>query len=207
MRKAFADVQEFNRVAGRKVGDLRDPKVPLGSNWLAMEAISAHGHLMKAVRIFESTGRYDSNGAIHSLDSVDALLFLRARLLCEETAEIVLAIARGDTAETADGLADLIYVVLDAAVAFGIDMGPVWEAVQAANMAKFPRCARCHGSGAVDEPHGDGKAPKRVFCPECGGQGLGRVVLRDKGGKVVKPPGWTPPDIAAVLERQRKPAL
>jgi predicted HAD superfamily Cof-like phosphohydrolase len=38
--------------------------------------------------------------------------------------------------EVADGIADLIYVALGTAVACGIDMAPIWDAVHASNMAK-----------------------------------------------------------------------
>jgi predicted HAD superfamily Cof-like phosphohydrolase len=38
--------------------------------------------------------------------------------------------------EVADAIADLIYVLLGTAVTYGIDIGPIWDAVHAANMAK-----------------------------------------------------------------------
>lgn len=112
---------------------------------------------------------------------------LRARLILEEAAETVHALGKGDMVEYADGLADLIYVTVGAGLAHGVPLEAVWNAVQAANMAKFPVCATCNGD------------PDYGRCPTCNGNL--RVAERDAGGKVVKPPGWTPPDIDGVLKR------
>ena len=71
------------------------------------------------------------------------------------------------------------------------------DEVQRANMSKFPRCENCGGCGQTMPS--DGFGAER--CDTC--NVVGRVVLRDASGKVIKPPGWTPPDIAAVLKRQR----
>jgi hypothetical protein len=65
----------------------------------------------------------------------------------------------------ADGIVDAIYVLIGAAITYGIDIRPVWQAVHAANMAKE--------GGATRED-----------------------------GKVQKPPGWQPPDIAGILAAQ-----
>jgi predicted HAD superfamily Cof-like phosphohydrolase len=85
----------------------------------------------------------------------------------------------------ADGIADLIYVAVGAALAYGIPLERVWAEVQRSNMAKFHRCSACDGAG----------------CDACAGTGF--VAVKDAGGKVQKPPGWTPPDIAGVLQKQR----
>lgn len=91
---------------------------------------------------------------------------LRVRLMREELDETVVAMADDDLPGIADGLADLIYVSIGTALAYGIPLERVWDAVHAANMAKLGP---------------DGKP------------------IRDAGGKVVKPAGWTPPDIAAIV--------
>lgn len=90
---------------------------------------------------------------------------LRARLLREEFDETLDALGRGDLPALADGLADLIYVLLGTAASYGIDLRPVWAAVHAANMAK-------DGGGTRAD------------------------------GKVLKPPGWAPPDIEGILSSQ-----
>lgn len=61
---------------------------------------------------------------------------LRATLMQEELDETIEAMELRDLAGVADGLADLIYVAIGAAVSYGIDLRPVWAAVHAANMAK-----------------------------------------------------------------------
>lgn len=190
MKQAFRDVQEFNKVAGRKVGDLRNPSMP--------EPSAVGESVLGATMV----GLKDASFAVNRVDMPgltegDKVLLLRARLLIEEASETTEAMAMRDLAGVADGLADLIYVALDAAVAFGIDMGPVWEAVQRANMSKFPTCQVCGGRSTHGD-FGDGPEP----CGSCGG--VGRIAYRDAQGKITKPPGWSPPNIAAVLQAQRE---
>lgn len=98
---------------------------------------------------------------------------LCAALIREEAQETYLALERAPDAlealdvlvEVADGLADLIYVCLYTANAYGIDMEPVWNEVQRTNMAK---------KGGPMSPT----------------------------GKQLKPAGWEPPNIKAILEAQ-----
>lgn len=123
---------------------------------------------------------------------------LGARLMTEELGETLQAMARGDTVEMADGLADVVYVVLWTANAHGIPLGDVFDTVHAANMAKFPVCTECGGSGKSEHDAFHTRGADWA-CQPCGGKG--RVVIRDAGGKVQKPAGWTPPNIAAVLAK------
>ncbi|OWY62012.1 hypothetical protein B7486_60695, partial [cyanobacterium TDX16] len=62
--------------------------------------------------------------------------------ILEELAETLRAVARGDLAGTTDGLTDLAYVTIRAALTMGIDLSRPWEAVQRANLAKAggPTC-------------------------------------------------------------------
>lgn len=90
---------------------------------------------------------------------------LRRHLILEESGELCRALETGDMVEIADGMIDLIYVVVGTAVRMGIDLDPLFYEVHASNMAK------------ADGP------------------------LREDG-KRLKPPGWTPPNIRAVLESQ-----
>lgn len=73
---------------------------------------------------------------------------------------------RPDFNEVIDGLADTLYVVLGAAVTFGIDLQPFFEEVHRSNMAKIGGTTRADG-------------------------------------KVLKPEGWTPPDIDRILLHQQ----
>lgn len=90
---------------------------------------------------------------------------LRAELIAEEACETVLAMANGDLAGTIDGLCDLIYVAYGAAVTFGVNLAPFWDAVHLSNMAKE------------------------------GGRKRG-------DGKLLKPEGWVPPNIAGILKQE-----
>lgn len=57
-----------------------------------------------------------------------------------------------DLAAIADGIVDAIYVLLGAAVSFGINLQPIWEATQKANMQKFGGPVR--GDGKILKPEG-----------------------------------------------------
>ena len=92
---------------------------------------------------------------------------LRISLIEEEARETIAAMRAGDIVETADGLVDLIYVCVGAALEFGIPLDRVWAEVQRSNMAKIDPVT--------------GKVRKRA------------------DGKVLKPEGWTPPDIATAM--------
>lgn len=61
---------------------------------------------------------------------------LRLDLIKEETKELKQGMKDGDIVEVADALADLIYVTLGTAVAYGIDLEPIWNEVHKTNMAK-----------------------------------------------------------------------
>ncbi len=90
---------------------------------------------------------------------------LRRKLVDEEVAELHHAQENDDMAGVADAIVDSIYVLLGYAISYGIDVRPVWKAVQEANMAKV-------GGGTRDD------------------------------GKIMKPEGWTPPDIEGEIARQ-----
>ncbi len=114
---------------------------------------------------------------------------LRIALISEEVQETLEAIVRDDLIEVADGIADSIVVLVGTALEYGIDLTAVWDEVHRSNMAKFPKCEKCDVSGMV--PY------RSEVCPDCNGRGT-QLVLRDDG-KILKPEGWTPPDIAGAL--------
>lgn len=99
----------------------------------------------------------------HVFGAEHPLTLFRLRLLDEERHELTDALKLEDTNETADAIADMIYVLVGTAISFGIDLRPVWSEVHRSNMAKV-------GGGN----HAD--------------------------GKIKKPEGWHPPDIAKALE-------
>lgn len=70
---------------------------------------------------------------------------LAKKLIIEEAIEVVEAIDERDLVHTAQELADLIYVVCGAANRLGIDLGPVFDEVQRANMNKEGGAMRADG--------------------------------------------------------------
>lgn len=131
---------------------------------------------------------------------------LRWRLIREEVEETLDAIYGDNLVEIADGIADSIVVLVGTALEYGIDLTAVWNEVCRSNMAKFPPCEKCDGDGIHEgvktndlELYDPDTGEKRV-CQYCNGRGT-QLRLRDDG-KILKPEGWTPPDIAGVLDRQ-----
>ena len=72
-------------------------------------------------------------------------LEMRVNLLQEEGQETIVAMRDGNKEGIADGLADLIYVAIGAALEFGIDLRPVWREGHSANMAKTGGPKRADG--------------------------------------------------------------
>lgn len=103
---------------------------------------------------------------------------LRVALGEEEAQELKDAIMAGSLPDIADALVDQIYIAIGTAVAYGIDLRPLWIAVHHANMRKVP----------FDVNLAAEQAAKGVKVPI---------------GKILKPTGWKPADIADLLARQR----
>ncbi len=103
----------------------------------------------------------------------EAFLF-RYQFLQEELQEMLKDHRAGDLAGVADAIADLVYVALGTAHLYGIPLDHVFAEVQRANMSK-------ERSAGSSDP-------------------------RSKRGSsldVVKPAGWTPPDVDKVLREYR----
>lgn len=152
LAQAQADVAEFMRIAGQASGPLPPP--------------DADALLLTLARMCESF--VDLLKRARPTD----VRHLRARLMLEELGETLEGLAKSDEVMVAGGLVDLLYVAIGTGVAFDIPLPAVWDAVQTANLAKFP----------------------------------GGVALVDENGKVVKPEGWKPPDVAEVLRAAREEA-
>lgn len=75
-------------------------------------------------------------------DTPSDLIDLRLRLMDEELTEVFEAINARDAEQTAHELADLLYVVLGTAVAFGVPIDEVFAAVSRANLSKIDENGR-----------------------------------------------------------------
>lgn len=113
---------------------------------------------------FMSTGEQHIASGIY-VDNYE-MLELSICLIEEEVKETLDALMQTyvDPVELADGLVDLVYVAIGAALRHGIDFDACWREVHRSNMAKFP----------------------------------GGKVIR-KNGKIMKPEGWTPPNLAPIV--------
>lgn len=82
-----------------------------------------------------------SKPSIPPSDVVD----FRMDLIREEVGETLDGMLEDDVVKVADGIADSIVVLLGTAIAYGIDMRPVWDEVHKANMAKVGGPKRADG--------------------------------------------------------------
>lgn len=70
---------------------------------------------------------------------------LRKSLLKEEAKETDRALSRRDLVKVIDGICDVLYVAIGAAVTFGIDIEPFFDEVHRSNMAKLGGKKRSDG--------------------------------------------------------------
>lgn len=70
---------------------------------------------------------------------------LRMHLIAKEAGETLDAIEDGDMPAIADGLCDLLYVVIGTAVEFGINIQPIFDEVHRTNMLKVGGVTREDG--------------------------------------------------------------
>ena len=112
-------------------------------------------------------------------------LELRARLIEEETKETCDALRNKDVIGTADGLADLCYVVFGAALELGIDLQKVFDEVHASNLTK---AWKEHELSSIRED-----CVYEQMDTNC-------YVVRDQYGKVIKSPNYSRANINKTLE-------
>ena len=81
---------------------------------------------------------------------------LRVKLMLSELSELVSAMAECDLVEIADGIADLLYVVVGTGLCYGIPMKKVFDQVHANNMTKMGPSGEIVRdlSGKIQKPEG-----------------------------------------------------
>lgn len=84
---------------------------------------------------------------------------LRKRLILEEAQEFSDAVDANDIVAAVDALGDLMYVLLGAAITFGIDLERAFDHIHAANMRKF-------GDGGYADENGKWRKPPDWVGPE-----------------------------------------
>jgi predicted HAD superfamily Cof-like phosphohydrolase len=118
----------------------------------------------------EKFGLNSANLKVGPQDVPEDWLLMRQKFMQEELDEFVEALSGDDIAGMADALVDLVYVAMGTAHLLGLPWDELWAEVQRCNMAKE------RATGA-DDPRS-----KRAHVID-----------------IVKPAGWTPPDIAMIL--------
>lgn len=78
--------------------------------------------------------------------------FLRQKLVRDEHLELQYALEKDDIVEIADAIADLLYVAIGTALAYGIPIDRVWKEVHASNMRKIG--GRRSREGKILKPKG-----------------------------------------------------
>ena len=110
----------------------------------------------KDVAAFMTAGEQTINGQL-SLEGDQANLYMN--LISEEYQETLAAFKSNDMIEVADGLADMVWVIMGMCNSCGIDFDSVWQEVKASNMSKFP------GGKAIKNEHGKIMKPDSYFKP------------------------------------------
>ena len=93
-----------------------------------------------------------------SLEGDQATLYMN--LISEEYQETLSAFKSNDMIEVADGLADMVWVIMGMCNSCGIDFDSVWQEVKASNMSKFPK------GRAIKNEHGKIMKPDSYFKPD-----------------------------------------
>ncbi len=115
----------------------------------------------------------------------DRMAILYQSLIAEEHSELLYAFGKwcdamnekrdrlAETTEVADACIDIIYVAIGMLHALGLDPQALWNEVQRSNMDKLK--------------HPDGQG------------GFVYEVRRREDGKILKPDGWTPPNLRHIV--------
>ncbi|MAK14390.1 MAG: phosphoribosyl-ATP diphosphatase [Proteobacteria bacterium] len=108
------------------------------------------------VEIFMKSGSQPVQKEL-SMDNDEAKLYMK--LISEEYNETLDAFKKSDLVELADGLADMVWVIMGMCNSCGIQFDNVWKEVRASNMSKFV------DGKAIKNEYGKIMKPKTYFKP------------------------------------------
>ena len=108
------------------------------------------------VALFMKSGEQGVRSEL-SLEGDQASLYMD--LITEEYQETLSAFENSDLIEVADGLADMVWVIMGMCNSCGIDFDSVWQEVKASNTSKFP------DGKAIKNEHGKIMNPDSYFKP------------------------------------------
>ena len=109
------------------------------------------------VALFMKSGEQGVRSEL-SLEGDQASLYMD--LITEEYQETLSAFENSDLIEVADGLADMVWVIMGMCNSCGIDFDSVWQEVKASNMSKFL------DGKAIKNEHGKIMKPDSYFKPD-----------------------------------------
>ena len=109
------------------------------------------------VALFMKSGEQGIRSKL-SLEGDQANLYMN--LISEEYQETLSAFKSNDMIDVADGLADMVWVIMGMCNSCGIDFDSVWQEVKASNMSKFP------DGKAIKNEDGKIMKPNSYFKPD-----------------------------------------
>lgn len=115
---------------------------------------------------------------------------LREKLIEEELIEYN---AADTVVEVADALGDLLYVILGAAVAHGIDLEPVFNEISRSNMTK---------AWTQKEIEGKLLEPGLRHYLACQPSLERPWIVKNSTGKAIKSPSYSPADLSSIISKQ-----
>lgn len=179
-----------------------------------------HPDMINDVRTFMLVFGQARQVASHCHLPPQSIRRLRERLITSEHEEFLAGWAKDDIVEIADALADLVYVILGTALAYGIPFEAVWDEVQMTNMRKAwtrEEVAALTGPDVDLLALTDLRSPTAVI-PKTGWTVLPinadtvpwatspMYAVLSETGKVQKPPSWKEPNIKDIIEKSSQPA-
>ena len=111
----------------------------------------------KDVAEFMKAGEQEVTTKLKDITDQEALYM---NLITEEYKETLQAFQQRDIIELADGLADMVWVIMGLCNSVGIDFEKVWKEVQSSNMSKF------EDGKAIKNDQGKILKPESYFKPD-----------------------------------------
>ena len=106
-------------------------------------------------------GQYESD--FPTVNIPDEVKNLRIGLISEESQELFDAIAANNLIDIADACADLVYVVIGTAIAYGIPFDRIFSEVHSSNMTKTPIKVTNQGDKyGTENPKGPDYMPPQI---------------------------------------------
>lgn len=127
---------------------------------------------------------------------------LRISLIDEELQELKVAFVNQSKTDIADALADLLYVLLGTASTCGMDLGRIFNEVHRSNMSKFWKSgeiADLLNKDAQEVYQYIAEPPLENDEYVCKRISKIHWVVKNKEGKIIKSPSYSPADIASTL--------